>query len=92
MSLQYDKLDNNNEVDNIVPSKKTNDVNDLTKNDISHHDKPDNHNKVDHNVVTRNTTLCVEKQVYNSNMKLINALDSLTLKSNIKILLTLNHH
>ena len=31
MPLQYDKPDNDNEVDNIVPSEKTNDVNDLTK-------------------------------------------------------------
>ena len=42
MSLQYEEPDDDNEVDNIISSEKTNDVNDLTKSpDMSlQYDKP----------------------------------------------------
>ena len=81
MSLQYEKTDDNNEVNIIVPSKKTHEVNDFTKQpDISHYKKQDDHHEVYHSVFTRNTTLGVEKKVYNSNQKMTNTVEILKLK------------
>ena len=49
MSLQYDKPEDDNEVDKIFPSENINDVNDVTRSrNISlQYDKPDDDNEVD---------------------------------------------
>ena len=81
ISLQYDKPHNNNEVNIIVTSENTYEVNDFTNfHDIPHYKEQDDHTKVAHSVVIRNTNLGVEKQVYSSNQKITNALDSLKFK------------
>ena len=68
----------------IFTLEEIHEVNDFTNlPDISHYKEQNDHNEVDNSVVTRNTTLGVEKQVYNSNQKMTNALDSLKLKKDI---------
>ena len=55
MTLQYDKPDDNNKVNNIFPSENTDAANDSTTSEISHYAKNYGDNKVDHIYFAENT-------------------------------------